>query len=802
MHSVSDNFKASIKDMATEKSVVIMLNNDVMFTDEDFASTVVFDDWFCTDEDLSFGQTPSDTVSFSVFSGGGLSGYTWEGSFLWLYAGTQTASESYVFGDGVRAHIEIAGEEEDEQDVYVWECRDDGLYLGNTLVDSGVYNSLVSMGGGNLIAIGDSSAIWGQYNATEWFEFTATAYMARKFRTPQSLVLQRIDDVMTGMYWDGTAKKTFEYVEMGTYPVHSNNITIDRATGIVSFSDVHDLMVENYDVDASEFISSLTYPITLGGIYEALMAYVNENPQDTNFPNYNTTYTSSPFADSACTLRDVLGWIAEKAHRIATMQKYDIPFTRLKWIDPTPVESLGASDISQSGFQVAEYSTTSPTGVLIKSNSGASLQFGDDKSLYSIYGNPFVSTITNAELEAYKAIPSYVPMQFTVLEADPSVEVGDIINVQPLIDDYQILTDAFGTVYAEWQEWVALYGHDDVVVGNENHAYGIAKEGYVAYAYEAPVYPVPLMHRELRYDGGGFTAIYEATGNQVRKANTDTTAYNANVAAQKAVEKIDNTLTQQEVFNRLTNNGQTQGIYLQDGKIYINAEYIATGILASPNGKYSLNMLTGEVNMASANITGGSIHIETSSETIDIIKLDHTLSRSWMASNGFSVWNKSGAGSPDTSSNLWGSGLYGYSGVGSDGSIANATLRVLLGWAASNASMTMYSDSGVLGMQLTNTLLRFFDGNAVSATYFPNRESGVVYSWSVAANSTATQTISFSRTFAHIPRVWVQSTQSADNAVYGSCSFSVYNITTTGFTVRAFNNTSSTVGMPFMWMTF
>ena len=33
-------------------------------------------------------------------------------------------------------------------------------------------------------------------------------------------------------------------------------------------------------------------------------------------------------------------------------------------------------------------------------------------------------------------------------------------------------------------------------------------------------------------------------------------------------------LTQEQIFNILTNNGQTQGIYLQNGKVYINGSYI------------------------------------------------------------------------------------------------------------------------------------------------------------------------------------------------------------------------------------
>lgn len=45
------------------------------------------------------------------------------------------------------------------------------------------------------------------------------------------------------------------------------------------------------------------------------------------------------------------------------------------------------------------------------------------------------------------------------------------------------------------------------------------------------------------------------------------------------VNALDTSLNQQDVFNRLTNNGQTQGIYLQNGKVYINASYMKTGTL-------------------------------------------------------------------------------------------------------------------------------------------------------------------------------------------------------------------------------
>ena len=47
-----------------------------------------------------------------------------------------------------------------------------------------------------------------------------------------------------------------------------------------------------------------------------------------------------------------------------------------------------------------------------------------------------------------------------------------------------------------------------------------------------------------------------------------------------AIKKYDTSLGQDEVFNKLTKGGKEQGIYIQDGKVYINAKYILAGTLA------------------------------------------------------------------------------------------------------------------------------------------------------------------------------------------------------------------------------
>ena len=88
-----------------------------------------------------------------------------------------------------------------------------------------------------------------------------------------------------------------------------------------------------------------------------------------------------------------------------------------------------------------------------------------------------------------------------------------------------------------------------------------------------------------------------------------------------AVTNLDNSLTQQNVFDRLTDNGRTMGIYLTADPtdptkklLMINANYIQTGqmnanlikagIIADQAGKFSLNMQTGAISMQDGSFSG------------------------------------------------------------------------------------------------------------------------------------------------------------------------------------------------------
>jgi len=69
---------------------------------------------------------------------------------------------------------------------------------------------------------------------------------------------------------------------------------------------------------------------------------------------------------------------------------------------------------------------------------------------------------------------------------------------------------------------------------------------------------------------------------------SDSALTNAKSYADTAASSAVDAQTQETIFNKLTNNGTSQGIYLKDGKLYINGDYIKSGTISGVyiNGVY------------------------------------------------------------------------------------------------------------------------------------------------------------------------------------------------------------------------
>ena len=97
-----------------------------------------------------------------------------------------------------------------------------------------------------------------------------------------------------------------------------------------------------------------------------------------------------------------------------------------------------------------------------------------------------------------------------------------------------------------------------------------------------------------------------------------------------AVDALDKALTQLEIFNRLTNNGAAQGIFLKDGKLYLNFSYAQGGTLKlggvnNGNGQAEVYDSSGNkigswnkdgINLQKGSIYGTQIHLESQNDYI------------------------------------------------------------------------------------------------------------------------------------------------------------------------------------------
>lgn len=202
---------------------------------------------------------------------------------------------------------------------------------------------------------------------------------------------------------------------------------------------LYDLMTM-FDVSAEEFITSLTFPTTLGAIYTGLCDFVGLTPSSTSgFTNSTKTYTANPFSSAGYTAREVLAWIAEAAGRYARMD------------EDGKVELIEFGTISHKvlltdRFEMSENEFVVPQiGKLEVYNSYGDqlVTAGTGSNTYVISDNPFLYIENDTEITSLQPFVTAIYNRLTLFPAYhpasvrcewyPLVKCGDIIKV---IDDY------------------------------------------------------------------------------------------------------------------------------------------------------------------------------------------------------------------------------------------------------------------------------------------------------------------------------------------------------------------------------
>lgn len=569
-YAASQTFKTNIKSGERQNFLLRFSDMYLSANDGDFESAgATITDYFVTGTELRYGEVPSSTLDFSAMNlDGALAGYGFGEAKA--YVGVEVSEAAFTMPVGAIAYASVGGHD--------YTANGNGLYKDGTLVQSGNFHAIFATDE-KVMAVGTSEC------------YTLTISSGTVAATTPSHLMVRKATIGKSEYFDGTngisyfadTAVTYEYVPLGVFIVKQPQTTL---ADVVTVSGAMDRMTL-FDVDAAEFRGSVTYPITVHDLVDALCTYCGAPLGSASWTNSSVSIESDPFpTGSALTCRNILAYVAEYCYCTAMMDRGgELVF---KWLG-TLQEALGVNEVPYNNLQIAEYETEITSGVILKANNGVTLIFGSKDNPYSIYGNPFITTISESTLQnRYKALMTFTPVSCGVITPDPSVDVGDIVTVQPMVETYAVYADAFNQVFIDLNDNVLIAASTAV--------------------------KFPLLERTLTFNGV-LRATYTANADKLRPT-PDAAEYNSIASVEQAAKVISDEMTQQEIFNRLTNNGEVQGLYLQDGKIYINAEYIKAGVLSgisinNGSGTFTVdasgNVVANSLSSNSASISGGSI---------------------------------------------------------------------------------------------------------------------------------------------------------------------------------------------------
>ena len=170
-------------------------------------------------------------------------------------------------------------------------------------------------------------------------------------------------------------------------------------------------------------------------------------------------------------------------------------------------------------------------------------------------------------------------VRYTAGEAEPVLigdETGVIIDVNlPYALAHNLAQALIGTTYQPYTMSSAIYDPAAELGDYVRSGSDVASVLYSEAALLGPAFrgniaaPEPSeIADEFPYIGASAKALTEAKAFAIEKATEIT-------------EALDESLNQEGIFNRLTDNGEVQGLYLYEGKVYLNASYIKSGTMVA-----------------------------------------------------------------------------------------------------------------------------------------------------------------------------------------------------------------------------
>ena len=181
--------------------------------------------------------------------------------------------------------------------------------------------------------------------------------------------------------------------------------------------------------------------------------------------------------------------------------------------------------------------------------------------------------------KAMQMLTSLITQSFGVFKTEEKLDDGSTIfylHNKPTLNEsmtvWKMTADAFAVTTDGGKTWNAGMDSEGNLVVNVLSAIGINAEW---------INTGELVVRD--HDGNVTFLANVDTGRVV--INAQSVAISGKAAStQEYANAVVANQTQSDIFNKLTNNGKTMGIYLQNGVLYINASYINTGFFSFDRG--------------------------------------------------------------------------------------------------------------------------------------------------------------------------------------------------------------------------
>lgn len=388
MYPASDAFHEAVQNGNDQKTLLIF--KDCVFTDDDISveNGIEFHDYFNAEEDLSIGQALSNEISFTLFNDDRLLNDYEFGEFV-ATMGVQISENSYTHRGS--AYMVTTNATYIGQETYPFLYRNGAemsakpnfpvrALLGYKDSEENMNIVIAFSGDGRYAIYNDANGA----NVTN--QYPVAAFMAQKsYRWIGKGMYYNKDNRRLSIRQEGTCR-WYEFVPLGVFyaerPNAPDTIQIDMTC--------YDFM-QKFDVDmpsASEM--NLTYPCSIGDLYDKMCTYVGARPVQEEFINARAILDEEPEDFESVTMREVLKWIAEAAGANAKFNRDGK--LELKWLVNTN-QSYEATDYSE--FSPYWYETKNVTKLYNRDTAeGEEYTYGSGDEYYLIQDNPLLKGVS------------------------------------------------------------------------------------------------------------------------------------------------------------------------------------------------------------------------------------------------------------------------------------------------------------------------------------------------------------------------------------------------------------------------